>query len=118
MIKIIGKIKNIVLYICFLAIFNVNQVFAFSAPTEDEVNEIAGKGLKMFFGVLAGFAVLMGGMELYGAFMAHRENVEQGGFGGAQNKVQQKIIAGIMCFIAAVIIYVVMHWVQSLFDIS
>ena len=94
------------------------KVLAATTPSEDEVNEIASKGLKIFFGALAGFAVIMGGIELYGAFMAHRENVEQGGFGGAQNKVQQKIIAGILCLIAAAIIFIVMRWTQSLFDLA
>lgn len=94
------------------------KVFAATAPNEDEVNEIASKGLKIFFGALAGFAVIMGGIELYGAFLAHRENVEQGGFGGAQNKVQQKIVAGVLCLIAAAIIFIVMRWTQSLFDLA
>lgn len=94
------------------------KILAATTPNEDEVNEIASKGLKIFFGALAGFAVIMGGIELYGAFMAHRENVEQGGFGGAQNKVQQKIIAGVMCLIAAAIIFIVMRWTQALFDLA
>ncbi|MBR1454814.1 MAG: hypothetical protein IJ593_09285 [Lachnospiraceae bacterium] len=95
-----------------------NKVLAATAPTEDEVDEIASKGVKIFFGALAGFAVVFGGIELYGAFMAHRENVEQGGFGEARDKVQKKIIAGVMCLIAAVIIFIVMHWTQALFDIA
>ena len=94
------------------------KVLAATTPDEDEVNEIASKGLKIFFGALAGFAVIMGGIELYGAFMAHRENVAQGGFGGAQNKVQEKIIAGVMCLIAAAVIFIVMRWTQGLFDLA
>ena len=101
----------------FITIYGT-KVSAATTPNEDEVNEIASKGLKIFFGTLAGFAVIMGGVELYGAFMAHRENVEQGGFGGAQNKVQQKIIAGAMCLIAAAIIFIVMRWTQGLFDLA
>ena len=101
----------------FITIYGT-KVLAATTPDEDEVNEIASKGLKIFFGALAGFAVIMGGIELYGAFMAHRENVEQGGFGGAQNKVQQKIIAGVMCLIAAAIIFIVMRWTQGLFDLA
>lgn len=116
------KIKNNILEVAmttsmFLTIY-ATKVLAATTPDEDEVNEIASKGLKIFFGALAGFAVIMGGIELYGAFMAHRENVEQGGFGGAQNKVQQKIIAGVMCLIAAAIIFIVMRWTQSLFDLA
>ena len=101
----------------FITIYGT-KVLAATTPDEDEVNEIASKGLKIFFGALAGFAVIMGGIELYGAFMAHRENVEQGGFGGAQNKVQNKIIAGVMCLIAAAIIFIVMRWTQGLFDLA
>ena len=101
----------------FITIYGT-RVLAATTPDEDEVNEIASKGIKIFFGALAGFAVIMGGIELYGAFMAHRENVEQGGFGGAQNKVQQKIVAGVLCLIAAAIIFIVMRWTQSLFDLA
>jgi len=104
--------------ISLFVIICCNKVLAVTTPNEDEVNEIASKGLKIFFGALAGFAVIAGGIELYGAFMAHRENVEQGGFGGAQDKVQKKIIAGVMCLIAAAIIYIVMRWTQSLFDLA
>ena len=101
----------------FITIYGA-KVLAATTPDEDEVNEIASKGLKIFFGALAGFAVIMGGIELYGAFMAHRENVEQGGFGRAQNKVQDKVIAGVMCLIAAAIIFIVMRWTQGLFDLA
>ena len=111
------KIKNSILrFTTIISLFVViccSKVLAVTTPNEDEVNEIASKGLKIFFGALAGFAVIMGGIELYGAFMAHRENLEQGGFGGAQNKVQEKIVAGIMCLIAAAIIFIVMRWTQS-----
>ena len=101
----------------FLTIYGT-KVLAATAPDEDEVNEIASKGIKIFFGALAGFAVIMGGIEFYGAFLAHRDNVAQGGFGGAQDKVQKKIIAGVMCLIAGAIIYIVMRWTQSLFDLA
>ena len=118
----LNKIKNeIAKSIVAITIFTTTyatKVFAGVTPEESEVNEIASKGLKIFFGALAGFAVIMGGIELYGAFMAHRENVEQGGFGGAQNKVQEKIIAGVMCLIGAVVAFIVMRWTQSLFDLA
>ena len=119
MLKIIkGKLKEI-LVLCESFIFiNVSRIFAATMPTEDEVNDIASKGLKIFFGALAGFAIVIGGLEFYGAFMAYRENQEQGGFGGAQNKVQQKIFAGVMCLIAAAIIFIVLRWTQSLFDLA
>ena len=110
-------IKFATLVSLFITIYGT-RVLAATTPDEDEVNEIASKGLKIFFGALAGFAVIAGGIELYGAFMAHKENIEQGGFGGAQNKVQQKIIAGIFCLIAAAIIFIVMRWTQSLFDLA
>ena len=116
------KVKDSILrFTTIISLFVVicsSNVLAVTTPNEDEVNEIASKGLKIFFGALAGFAVIMGGIELYGAFMAHRENIEQGGFGGAQNKVQDKIVAGIMCLIAAAIIFIVMRWTQSLFDLA
>lgn len=113
--------NNVAKFITTISLFMTvygTKVLAATTPDEDEVNEIASKGLKIFFGALAGFAVIMGGIELYGAFMAHRENVEQGGFGGAQNKVQQKVVAGILCLIAAAIIFIVMRWTQSLFDLA
>ena len=116
------KIKNNVIKfgtitVAFITIYGT-RILAATTPDEDEVNEIASKGLKIFFGALAGFAVIAGGIELYGAFMAYKENVEQGGFGEAQNKVQQKIIAGVMCLIAAAIIFIVMRWTQGLFDLA
>ena len=116
--KLAKKLKNILQLIMLFVIFFDVKVFAAGAPTEDEVNEIARKGLVIFFGTLAGFAVVFGGIELYGAFMAHRENVEQGGFGAAKDKVQKKIIAGVMCLIAASIIFIVMRWTQGLFDLA
>ena len=113
--------KNIVrlwmMIVLFITIYGT-KVLAATTPDEDEVNEIANKGIKIFFGALAGFAVIMGGIELYGAFMAHKENLDQGGFGGAQDKVQKKIIAGIMCLIAAAISFIIMRWTLSLFDLS
>ena len=116
--KVKDSILRFTTIISLFVIMCSNKVLAVTTPNEDEVNEIASKGLKIFFGALAGFAVIMGGIELYGAFMAHRENIEQGGFGGAQNKVQDKIVAGIMCLIAAAIIFIVMRWTQSLFDLA
>ena len=112
------KVKDsIVLASMFITVYGT-KVLAATTPSEDEVNEIASKGIKLFFGALAGFAIIMGGIEFYGAFMTHRENVDQGGFGGAQDKVQKKIIAGIMCLIAAAITFIVMRWTQSLFDLA
>ena len=88
----IKNIKKRIIHIITIMNLSViaygTKVFAATTPSEDEVNEIASKGLKIFFGALAGFAILKGGIELYGAFLAYRENVDQGGFGGAQNKVQ------------------------------
>ena len=116
--RIKNNLKEVITSTALFVTMYGNKILAATTPDEDEVNEIASKGLKIFFGALAGFAVIMGGIELYGAFMAHRENVEQGGFGGAQNKVQQKIIAGVMCLIAAAIIFIVMRWTQGLFDLA
>ena len=110
-------IRVVTLISLFITVYGT-RVLAATTPNEDEVNEIASKGIKIFFGALSGFAVIAGGIELYGAFLAYRENIEQGGFGGAQDKVQKKIIAGVMCLIAAAIIYIVMRWTQSLFDLA
>ena len=119
MLKRIKK-NFLMLSILILNIITIysTKVFATTIPDEDEVNEIASKGLKMFFGLLAGFAVLRGGLELYDAFMAHRENMELGGFGGSQNKVKEKVIAGVMCLIAAGVIFIVMGWIQKLFNLA
>ena len=119
-----GKIKkkilvlSIILDAIFLNMFTFASSADVDAPTLTEVRSIVGDGLDLFFGALGAFAVIMGGIELYGAFMAHRENVEQGGFGRAQNKVQDKVIAGVMCLIAASIIFIVMRWTQGLFDLA
>lgn len=112
------KIVKITSFLSLFITLYGTRVLAATTPDEDKVNEIASKGLKTFFGALAGFAVLAGGLELYGAFMAHRENIEQGGFGSAQNKVQQKIVAGLMCLIGAGIIYIVQRWTQNLFELA
>ena len=116
------RIKNEIIRLSVLTMSIITiygtKVLATTIPDEDEVNEIASKGIRMFFGMLAGFAVLMGGMELYGAFMAHKENVDLGGFGGSQNKVREKVIAGVMCLIAAGVIFIVMGWIQRLFNLA
>lgn len=116
--KLKERTKSIVQMVMLFVTLYGTKVLAATAPTEDEVDDIASKGLKIFFGALAGFAVVIGGIELYGAFMAHRENVEQGGFGGAKDKAQRKITAGVMCLIAAAIIFIVLRWTQALFDIA
>ncbi len=116
--KIERKISSLIIMISIFITIHGTKIFAAATPDEDEVNEIASKGIKIFFGALAGFAVVMGGIELYGAFIAHRDNVEQGGFGGSKNKVQEKIISGVMCLIAASISYIVMRWVLTLFDLT
>ena len=104
--KIKDRLSKIITTASLFATIYGTKVLAATTPDEDEVNEIASKGLKIFFGALAGFAVIMGGIELYGAFMAHRENV------------QNKIIAGVMCLIAAAIIFIVLRWTQGLFDLA
>ena len=76
-------IKVATLVSLFITIYGT-RVLAATTPDEDEVNEIASKGLKIFFGALAGFAV----------------------------------IAGVLCLIAAAIIFIVMRWTQSLFDLA
>lgn len=113
-----SKALRMVTMISTFVMLNSAKVFAITTPDEDEVNDIASKGLKLFFGALAGFAVIKGGLEFYEAFLANKENKEQGGFGGTQNKFKNHIFAGIMCLIAAAVIYIVLRWTQSLFDLA
>lgn len=113
-----NKLKTMVNSAILFTMTMTGSLYASQVPSEDEIVNVASNGIQIFFGTLAGFAVIMGGIELYGAFMAHRENVDQGGFGGAQNKVQQKIVAGVMCLIASAIIFIVMRWTQNLFGLA
>lgn len=116
--RIRGKIISLLSLISAYVMVFTSKAYAVTTPDEDEVNEIASKGLKLFFGALAGFAIVMGVIEFYGAFMAFRENEQQGGYGGAQNRVGKKIFAGIMCLIGAGIAFVGLRWTQSLFDLA
>ena len=116
------KIKDSILrFTTIMYLFVVicsSKVLAVTTPNEDEVNEIASKGLKIFFGALAGFAIIMGGIEFYGAFTAHRENINQGGYGEAESLVGKKIFAGIMCLIGAVVCFTILAWTLKLFGLD
>ena len=86
--KIKDRLSKIITTASLFATIYGTKVLAATTPDEDELNEIASKGLKIFFGALA------------------------------QNKVQNKIIAGVMCLIAAAIIFIVLRWTQGLFDLA
>lgn len=112
------RVSKVVLLVSTFLVVNAYKVYAITVPDEEEVDEVATKGVKVFFGFLAGAAVLAGGMEIYGAFMAYRENKAMGGFGVSNNEVRNKVIGGIMCFLAAGIIYMVMRWVLGLYSLG
>ena len=87
------------------------------APTLTEVRSIVGDGLDLFFGALGAFSVIMGGIEFYKAFLAYRDSVNKGGYGESKSNFVQHIIAGVLCLIGAVLIFVVLGWTKDLFSI-
>ena len=60
-------------------LINAVVTYADIVIEEGDVTGVARQGIKLFFGSLGGLAVVMGGIEFYGAFTAHRENIAQGG---------------------------------------
>lgn len=118
-----GKIKKkiLVLSIILDAVFLNKFTFASSAdvdaPTLTEVRSIVSDGLDLFFGALGAFAVIMGGIEFYRAFLAYRDSVNKGGYGESKSNFVQHIIAGVLCLIGAVLIFVVLGWAKDLFSI-
>jgi hypothetical protein len=119
------KLKNFIFSISILVgIFATNlTVFATSgstsidAPTLSEVRSIVGDGLDLFFGALGAFAVIMGGIEFYKGFIAYRDSQNKGGYGESKSSFVHHIIAGILCLIGAVIVFVVLGWTKDLFSI-
>lgn len=97
---------------------NVMSTYADIVIEEGDVTGVARQGIKLFFGSLGGLAVVMGGVEFYGAFIAHRENINQGGYGEAESLVGKKIFAGIMCLIGAVISFTILAWTLKLFGLD
>ena len=87
------------------------------APTLTEVRSIVGDGLDLFFGALGAFAVIMGGIEFYKAFIAYKDSQAKGGYGESKSNFIHHIIAGVLCLIGAVLVFVVLGWAKDLFSI-
>ena len=115
--------KNKLLHIktiLFTSMFIVmNYVLTFAtAPDKSKVESVAVDGIEMFFGALGGIAVVLGGVEFVQAFLAYRENDEEGGSGEANSKVGGKILAGVFCLVGAVIVFTIMNWTKTLFNLD
>ena len=118
---------------CLLGVSMVVSVFIFNmltfatgtgtstadvdAPTLTEVRSIVGDGLDLFFGALGAFAVIMGGIEFYKGFIAYKDSQAKGGYGESRSNFTHHIIAGVLCLIGAVLIFVVLGWAKDLFSI-
>ena len=87
------------------------------APTLTEVRSIVGDGLDLFFGALGAFAVIMGGIEFYKGFIAYKDSQAKGGYGESKSNFIHHIIAGSLCLIGAVLVFVVLGWSKDLFSI-
>lgn len=87
------------------------------APTLSEVRSIVGDGLDLFFGALGAFAVIMGGIEFYKGFIAYKDSQAKGGYGESKSNFIHHIIAGALCLIGAVLVFVVLGWAKDLFSI-
>lgn len=115
-----NKLLNIkrILTLSFLMIANYVMITFASSPDKSKVESIATDGIELFFGALGGIAVIMGGVEFWGAFLAYRENDEDGGSGEANARVGKKILAGVLCLLAAVAIFTVQNWTKTLFNLD
>lgn len=87
------------------------------APTLTEVRSIVGDGLDLFFGALGAFAVIMGGVEFYKAFLSYKDSRAKGGYGQSKSDFVHHVIAGALCLIGGVIVFVVLGWTKDLFSI-
>ena len=87
------------------------------APTLTEVKSIVNDGLDLFFGALGAFAVIMGGIEFYRGFLSYRDTINKGGYGESKSNFVQHVIAGVLCLIGAVLVFVVLGWAKDLFNI-
>ena len=112
----------------FFSIFATLNIFMFNivtfasgadvdAPTLTEVRSIVGDGLDLFFGALGAFAVIMGGIEFYMAFLSYRDSKAKGGYGQSKSNFVHHVIAGVLCLIGAVLVFVVLGWAKDLFSI-
>lgn len=122
---VMKKLKKLLLGVStIVSIFTLN-VLTFAtggsadvdAPTLTEVRSIVGDGLDLFFGALGAFAVIMGGIEFYKGFIAYNDSQAKGGYGESKSNFIHHIIAGALCLIGAVLVFVVLGWAKDLFSI-
>lgn len=106
-----------ILFTSMFIVLNYMLTFA-TAPDKSKVESVAVDGIEMFFGALGGIAVVLGGVEFVQAFLAYRENEEEGGSGEANSKVGKKILAGVFCLVGAVIVFTIMNWTKTLFNLD
>ena len=119
------KLKSIIFSVSFAVSIFAFNILTFAtggsadvdAPTLTEVRSIVGDGLDLFFGALGAFAVIMGGIEFYKGFLAYKDSQAKGGFGESKSSLVHHIIAGALCLIGAVLVFVVLGWAKDLFSI-
>lgn len=87
------------------------------APTLTEVRSKVDNGLDLFFGALGAFAVVMGGIEFYTAFLSYKDSKAKGGYGESKSNFIHHVIAGVFCIIGAVIVFTILAWTKDLFSI-
>lgn len=110
--------KGMFVLTTIFTIMNYLLITFATSPDKSKVESVAVDGIELFFGALGGIAVIMGGIEFWGAFLAYRENDEEGGSGEANSKIGKKILAGVLCLVGAVVIFVVMNWTKTLFNLD
>ena len=118
------KIKSLIFGISTIVSIFMFNILTFAtgtadvdAPTLTEVRSIVGDGLDLFFGALGAFAVIMGGIEFYKGFIAYKDSQAKGGYGESKSNFIHHIIAGSLCLIGAVLVFVVLGWAKDLFSI-
>jgi hypothetical protein len=118
------KIKSLIFGISTIVSIFMLNILTFAtgtadvdAPTLTEVRSIVGDGLDLFFGALGAFAVIMGGIEFYKGFIAYKDSQAKGGYGESKSNFIHHVIAGSLCLIGAVLVFVVLGWSKDLFSI-
>ena len=118
------KIKSLIFGISTIVSIFMLSILTFAtgtadvdAPTLTEVRSIVGDGLDLFFGALGAFAVIMGGIEFYKGFIAYKDSQAKGGYGESKSNFIHHVIAGSLCLIGAVLVFVVLGWSKDLFSI-
>lgn len=114
--NLVLKLRGVIALI-IICVMNCSIAFA-TAPSRSSVETVAISGIELFFGALGGIAVVMGGIEFFQAFLAYRENEEEGGSGEANSKIGKKILAGIFCLIGAVLVFIILNWTKILFNLD